>query len=468
MRGPRRRGSSALSSAAPRHTALLAVALASGRQARADGASERCPPRFRLPPAPEHALALNGAALPEACFNATEGPHSVFVIGDWGGISSGPGRGPTPADHRSRRFPTHARRFVLGVDNNAQQHVARQMMLRALRSKPDYVLNVGDNMYWGGVRAKCGLPPLRHDDTGQWGPIFEDMYRGPGLDGRQWLGVLGNHDYGGFTFTMGWDQAIWYTWGGATSTGRWVTPAQYWRSKVHYSDFSVDYYFVDSNVFDAFEPEAEMGHNICGRQHNPTRASCGSQGPASVCDCPGWFADLWEAQMAWLEEHLAASTANWQVVVTHFPPTWGRPDWEYLARAHGIDLLVTGHTHRQAVVAGDARGNFLAPTAWLVSGGGGGITAEGEPSASGEDDEYGFMELRLARAEIEIHAISHGGQTRSRTLVRPRPPDAAHRRPRPPPPKRGGCHAASSGGRRQRDFLRWILRGRKENSSLAA
>lgn len=439
-----------------------------GSNAQGDGAV-LCPPRFQLPPFPNNALDLNGVALPEACFNSTQGEHHVFVIGDWGGLSSSPGKAPMPADHRSKRFPTRARDFVVGVDDRAQQRVARQMMLRAIAKAPDYVLNVGDSFYWGGIRAKCGLAPLQNDDTGQWGPIFEDVYRGPGLDGSQWLGVLGNHDYGGFTFTMGWDQVIRYSWGGATSTGRWVMPAQYWKSKVHYPDFSVDYHFVDSNVFDAFAPSAAMGHNICGRQHNPTHASCGSQGPASLCDCPGWFADLWETQMAWLEESLGRSTADWQIVVTHFPPTWGRPDWEHLVRAHGVDLLVTGHTHQQAVVAGDAPGNFLGPTTWLVSGGGGGITSEGLPTKSGEDDEYGFMDLRLSKGEIEVSAISHGGQVRSRTLVRPRSPDVAYQgRPRQPAPaRRGDCHSvASAGDGRQRAFLRWILGGRR-NSSLS-
>mmetsp|Transcript_57468 Transcript_57468/g.131312 ORF Transcript_57468/g.131312 Transcript_57468/m.131312 type:complete len:136 (+) Transcript_57468:3-410(+) len=127
--------------------------------------------------------------------------------------------------------------------------------------------------------------------------------------------------------------------------------------------------------------------------------------------------------MIWLEAELALSEADWQVVVTHFPPTgsWGEEQWASLSREHGIDLFITGHLHRQEVRAPNSAGNPLGPTAIVISGGGGGITSEGVPNPDGDDDEYGFMDMMFSKQEISIEAISHGGQTRSTTLVYQRP-----------------------------------------------
>merc|ERR1719401_2332826 len=60
--------------------------------------------------------------------------------------------------------------------------------------------------------------------------------------------------------------------------------------------------------------------------------------------------------------------------------------------------------------------DFLDPVVWVVSGGGGGVTSEKEQSMDGDDDQYGFMDMTLAKSKITIAGISHGGQLR-RTLV---------------------------------------------------
>lgn len=60
--------------------------------------------------------------------------------------------------------------------------------------------------------------------------------------------------------------------------------------------------------------------------------------------------------------------------------------WKSLAREHGVDLILTAHRHIQEVHVHD-EANLVAPTAWVVSGGGGGITSEGEPSEDGQDDQ---------------------------------------------------------------------------------
>lgn len=320
--------------------------------------------------------------------------------------------GPKPADQR----PPGG--FVKGVDDCAQQRVASQMMRRAneMGRAPDYVLNGGDNFYWQGLDMKCGSPASQIVENGQFAFVFEAMYHGPGLDGKPWLGVLGNHDYGGFLFDKGWDQNIAYTW---KEGGRWMTPAQYWRTKVHYPGFSVDYFFLDDNEIEAKEPDWDADHNICSSQHNEEDAGCGVEGPKDVWDCPGWFSRLWEEQVPWFEEAIGASTADWQIVVAHFPPSYRPEIWTVWAKQYGIDLFVSGHLHQNEFHYMEPE-NFIKPSAWIIAGGGGGITSESTPDLDGNDDQYGFFELTLTRDAIEVQGISHGGAIRVLAFVTPR------------------------------------------------
>jgi len=395
----------------------------------------QCSSRFQIPAMPRMATEYNGMKLPDTCFMSppeTQDKHyHVYLVGDWGGLPGPFGWNasmppPAPADHRSPEFPSHQRDFVWGADDCAQRNVAREMRTRAASNPPDYILNVGDNFYWGGINIKCGASPgSSSDSTSQWKKVFEDVYTGPGIDGKQWLGVLGNHDFGGFMFVSGWDQAIHYTWmQGAPSTNRWVTPALYYQSKVNYPDFSIDYYFVDTNVWDTWLPHAEERHNLCSRNHNPpnTEASCGLVGPISTEECPDWFKSLWKANVAWMDNTMSQSQADWQIVVTHFPPEgeWGGDEWARLSSDHGIDIIMAGHRHRQELLTESK----LAPTTYIVSGGGGGITSENIPDADGDDDEYGFVDLTLSSTEIMIEMISHGGLLRDRKCVTQRKPKA--------------------------------------------
>ena len=45
-----------------------------------------------------------------------------------------------------------------GVDDNPQILVANAFKARAALKDPQYILNVGDNFYWGGIEKTCGEP----------------------------------------------------------------------------------------------------------------------------------------------------------------------------------------------------------------------------------------------------------------------------------------------------------------------
>eukprot|EP00411_Alexandrium_monilatum_P038482 CAMPEP_0175389974 /NCGR_PEP_ID=MMETSP0095-20121207/31169_1 /TAXON_ID=311494 /ORGANISM="Alexandrium monilatum, Strain CCMP3105" /LENGTH=523 /DNA_ID=CAMNT_0016688509 /DNA_START=1 /DNA_END=1572 /DNA_ORIENTATION=+ len=403
-------------------------------------AASSCTGEFKKPKKPKVATELNGVRLDDVCIKG-DGPYHVFIIGDWGGLKT---KGKlTAVSHLNHRW-NQSYKFVWPTDTECQFRVRDQMEARAPTSKPAYVLNVGDNFYWGGVYDFCGAAEFtdlysnggsqehKKEPVNQFKEIFEEIYDGPGLKGLMWLGVLGNHDWGGWRMDMAWDQAIGYTWSKAAfSQDRWLTPALYYYVTVNYPDFSVDYYFMDTNVWDALPYGERPPHNICG-PHNPASADCSGAGgpPQRAGECKKWFEDLWEDQKQWLDMIVPKSKANWRIVVTHFPPYWGKAHWKELAPKHELDAVITGHRHSQnmhgptdkpARIWPEDKSNmemndFLDPTAWVVAGGGGGITSEHVPDTGGEDDQYGFVDMTLAKKTITFEMISHGGQLR-RTLV---------------------------------------------------
>jgi hypothetical protein len=396
-----------------------------------------CLPRFYAPEKPQYWGAHNGKPLQDTCF-AGEGPFHAFIIGDWGGMY-GPS-GLEAAKHLSHRFE-RGQGFVPGIDTHPQMLVRDQMKWRAPWSKPDYILNVGDNFYWAGIEDWCGAGDISiqysNGGTGvprvnQFQDIFQNVYNGEGIDGKQWLGVLGNHDYGGWLFNHAWDQMIGYTWS-PQSQGRWMTPALYYRSHVRYPDFTVDYYFLDTNVWDALDPHNGSPHNLCGLQHSGGGSHCPG-GLDNPWVCPAWFKDLWQKQKDWLGEVVPLSTADWRIVVTHFPPYFGMWDWKWMVKEYQFDLIVTGHRHSQftrtvgeksqliwpdwgANAAAAGWTDFLDPVSWVVSGGGGGVTSEHAPDWGGNDDQYGFMDLTLSKDNLTVEAISHSGKVRRKVVV---------------------------------------------------
>ena len=402
---------------------------------------------------PKSAMGYKGQHWPTTTVHGTQEMH-IFCIGDWGGMDGsldtaegrpnivaydwGKRAGPSVFP-RSRWNKAHTVQFcdhkqlvqcfnsrgqapcipecgyVEGVDDQPQILVAEAFKARAALKDPQYILNVGDNFYWGGIEKSCGEPmnrisyPTKH----QFDQIFEGVYQGPGLSHKPWFSVLGNHDWGGFKFDNAWDQQLSYTW----ASDRWVMPAPYYKTSVVYADlgFDVDYYFLDSNFMDAKPPEEDPSHNMCSRKNNKASATCAAaEGPKSVDSCPGWFAALWEEQKEWVTQLLPKSKATWQIAVTHFPCGHEQGFYKGLANM-GLDLLVTGHRHDQELwLPDDYAKNHMGITC-IVTGGGGGITSEATPDPEHTEDwygeaQYGFYDLTISKSEIFIESVNYDGE----------------------------------------------------------
>ena len=327
--------------------------------------------------------------------SGTEGETHVFAIGDWGTLLPGhltaPNVRPT---HSTNKCPEHCD-YVHGVDDRAQLLVAEQMKKRAAASRPQYVLSPGDHFYWGGITQTCGggTNAASGKTIGEFASVWQSVYGE--LTNKPWICALGNHDYGGYQFNMGWDQQIAYS----HTNPNWVMPARYFSRIMHHPGFTVEYFVIDSNAHDAKAPGDDPEHNICGDLHNPPGATCAAiGGPSSIKDCESWFWSSYQTQQRWLEAGLARSTADWQVVITHFP-CWHDSAWyQKLHATYGLDLLVTGHRHSQEL-------HKIGGLTCFVTGGGGGVTSEGAPMGE-MTSEYGFFDLAFSKTRIQIELVN--------------------------------------------------------------
>eukprot|EP00928_Gymnodinium_smaydae_P043745 TRINITY_DN29257_c0_g1_i1.p1 TRINITY_DN29257_c0_g1~~TRINITY_DN29257_c0_g1_i1.p1 ORF type:complete len:540 (+),score=104.34 TRINITY_DN29257_c0_g1_i1:74-1693(+) len=417
------------------------------------------------PARPETALEHNGIEWPDACFDG-EDEVNFFAIGDWGGVCSWPNfdhSDPTKdlCQHPNWRpagvmpgkpFPMDTYKRLSHVDTNAQVIVADKMMrmyknLSDQGHAPKFVINVGDSFYPGGIEEHCSNKVGSDLDKimmqYQFNAVFENIYNDPGsgFNNLEWWGVLGNHDYGGNCYIKAWDQLIYYTW---KPNGRWVIPAPYWKRHVQFRRFDADFFFLDVNVLDTERPDDNPKQNICFRKGNTGQSdpenhchfedypasgfqnqSCPkTNGPMDPDDCVKWFHKLWADNKQWLDKHLEASKADWQIIVLHYPVKYGPPglDWRSYAKEHGIDLIIAGHQHFQAVYyeapIKDLPSLNLGPTVNVIVGGGGGIQTDVAPIASGHDDSYGFMVMKLSVENLDVQAYTHAGGMGPRQVLR--------------------------------------------------
>lgn len=357
---------------------------------------------------PTMATQYDGIAWPPMSLVEAEGASAhIFAIGDWGGLL--PSHFTAPNHRGEGHDCPQDCGYVNGIDDKAQLLVAAQVKARAGKNSPQYFLNVGDNFYFGGVHQTCGWMGASWQTVQEFQGFWKDVYGS--LTNVPWLSVLGNHDYGGWQFNSGWDAQIGYSF----VDKNWVMPARYFSRVMQHPGFSMEYFMIDSNSFDAHNMDWQPKKNICG-PHNPPGANCAATGgPASVSECKDWFWNSYHEQQRWLQKQLAASTADWQVVVTHFPC---EHDASFYARLHqefGLDLLVTGHRHQQELFANSG---LLGGMTCFVTGGGGGITSE-QPPIGQDTNQYGFFDLTVSKDKIYIESVNLNGRVINSATVTP-------------------------------------------------
>lgn len=214
-----------------------------------------------------HRIAVTAAILAgkhgEAS-DTSEQTTAFLVMGDWGGNQNAPYTTPAEVD------------------------TAKGMSTVAAALGAKFSLALGDNMYHSGVTS---VDDKRFDET------FEDVFTGEALSskaGFEFHVVAGNHDHrGNISAEVAYSE----------KSQRWNFPSLYYTfTKTANDGATIQFAMIDTVI-------------IAGNSH-PEGCTVGVPGK----DLPG-PADkaAADAQIAWLEKTLAASTADYLIVAGHYP-----------------------------------------------------------------------------------------------------------------------------------------------------
>ncbi len=276
--------------------------------------------------------------------------------------------------------------FVLVGDwgrqgHDDQRNVAVQMGLTAAAINSRFTISVGDNFYEDGV---TGL------DDPQWQSSFEQIYTAGALT-TPWKIILGNHDYRGNVQAQ-----LDYS----RSSPRWRLPARYYTETLTLPDGSLAaFYYLDTSPF--------------------IKKYYGSKVRVDGQDS--------QAQLNWLDAQLAASQAQWNIVIGHHPIYTALSDGDgedhdqpdLIARLnpiltrHNVPVYICGHDHVQQVVQMD---NLT-----YICTGAGSQTYTPRPAIRGgfASGAHGFMAARLSGQRFDYSLIDmHGKALFSQSIMR--------------------------------------------------
>jgi acid phosphatase len=260
---------------------------------------------------------------------------------------------------------------------SVQREVARQMGKEA-EEGADFVITTGDNFYQDGVTSV---------KDPAWEKSFQEVYTSPCLD-IPWHPVFGNHDYRGNTAAQ-----IEYSY----RDSRWTMPERYYALRRQAAGEEAIFVFLDTNSF--IERYRWTGWRYP--------------------DLADQDVDL---QLAWLEKTLAASSAEWKIVIGHHPVytggTFHGPSRDLrervvpLFRKYGVRVYFAGHEHNLQHLKPPG------PTHYVISGGGSGS----RPAGTVEDTLFaagvpGFVAAALTKEGLRLRFTGGTGEVLYETSI---------------------------------------------------
>lgn len=254
-----------------------------------------------------------------------------------------------------------------------QGYVAEQMARTAQDVKSQFVVSVGDNFYENGVESVSDP---------QFQTSFEDVYTASSLQ-TPWNLILGNHDYRGNVQAQ-----LDYS----KQSQRWRMPARYYMDVVSLPDGAkAAFYYLDTSPFI--------------KRYYGSRVQVEGQNP--------------QAQLNWLDARLAASKAEWNIVIGHHPiytahaPEIGHehdePDLiaclNPVLQKHNVPLYICGHDHVLQAVKMDG-------ISYVCTGAGSETYRPGATIRGGFlSGAHGFMVVRLSGKQLAYSLVDETGTT---------------------------------------------------------
>lgn len=336
-------------------------------------------------------LALSGGvpaqASPSPLSSRVAGPANnaslrFLVFGDWGGLPFYP------------------------YTTRIQRHLAKTMAAVASIKNIDFVLSLGDNFYFKGVRS---VNDRRFKRT------FEDVYSAPSLQ-VPWLIVAGNHDHDGNVSAQ-----IEYS----KRSKRWHFPSHYYKKtyQIPGSDgATLDILMLDTVLLCGnTDPDDEEAQPVTEDRNEV----------------------LYNRQFRWINKNLNESKARYILVAGHYPIYSAcshgttkclERDLDPLLRKYRVNAYLAGHDHDLQHIRPERLGwnveyfisgctNFINPSLIHRRS----LPRNSLKFAWASVFSYGgFAYMEVAEDSMVITFYDSGGKILHENVMKPRPP--------PPPP----------------------------------